>query len=165
MLKELTFGDKVILRTKLAEWRSETPQSEPSPPVVEPECSRNSKLKLIDILNQHKNGRRILYLYKSSKDLTEEHRKMLLSIIADYFDAKSIEMDLQTSYKLEEDILRLFPTEKLEYYRTAKRGKLYLKYHNKKRSLKSFEIHDLKEPSTSGRELNRDNTAGKYILR
>lgn len=162
LLQDLTCGDRIILKGKLEEWRSEhnIAMSSASSQIYEP-FSKFPNVDLTEILSQHKIGCRIRDLYKSKNELTEEQRKMLLSLIVDYFDAKSIEMDLHTSYRLEEDILSVFPTEKLEYYRTAKRGKLYLKYHNRKRSLKSLGVNPAE--SSAEVETNKEITSGKCL--
>ncbi|XP_067638070.1 uncharacterized protein [Eurosta solidaginis] len=49
-----------------------------------------------------------------------------------------IHMSLQSSYCLEGEILEIFPNEKLSFYRTEKRGKLYTKFCNMKKSIKSY---------------------------
>lgn len=45
-------------------------------------------------------------------------------------------MSIQTSYMIEKQILETFPSEKIEFYRTDRRGKVYAKFYNMKSSKK-----------------------------
>lgn len=47
-------------------------------------------------------------------------------------------MSLATSYRLEAEILNRFTTERAEYYRVGKRGKIYTKYCNAKNSFRAL---------------------------
>ncbi|KAK4885190.1 hypothetical protein RN001_001461 [Aquatica leii] len=49
----------------------------------------------------------------------------------------SLHLSLACSHRLEQEILKRFPTEKLEFYRVSKRGKIYNKYANMKPTFKS----------------------------
>lgn len=90
-------------------------------------------VKAIDILKNHQNGRKIIEKYQKTKSLTEEHRTIIVATIVQYYDFNNISMTLQASYRLENEIIEIFPTEKLEFYRTDRRGKIYIKYHNMKK--------------------------------
>lgn len=167
LLQELSFGDRVVLRGNFEHWKSAYNTMNESSNVQDTSQSymrepKHPEIKLIDILNQHTIGRRIMEIYKNSQSFADDHRKKLLDIVADYFDSKAIEMDLQTSHRLEEEILKLFPAEKLEYYRTSRRGKLYNKFRNKKRYLKAINAAFKTGESSTELETNNEDTCGKY---
>lgn len=78
-------------------------------------------------------GQALTKYYQTHKRFTPAQRSQLLQIIVDFFDAHNYHLSLHTSHNLEWQILKMFPSEKLEYYRTEKRGKIYVKFSNKKR--------------------------------
>lgn len=169
LLSNFKHGDRILFEYKLEKWRASigmplqpgielpstssevrcrTPSS-PSPsnlssrgisPTSSPETTQCKSIDLSTILNVKKHGQNIVDYYNKNNKFQTEHRQRLISIIAEYFDENSIPLSLKTSYRLEEEILELFPTEKLEYYRTEKRGKLYTKLHNMKRLYKSLTL-------------------------
>lgn len=85
----------------------------------------------------------IVKFYKEKNRLTNVHRSQLIQLVVDYFIENNYHLSLNLSHNLEWEIIKMFPTEKLEYYRTEKRGKIYAKFSNMKRykrerSLKSI---------------------------
>lgn len=163
-LQKLKFGDKVLLRDNIEKWRSDNNLPLHSQKVENKSAEGlvdTTKIKLIDILKQHKLGCRIMEHFDKKKNITNDHRKILVNIIAEFFDSRALVMNLATSYRLEQEILVLFPTEKLEFYRTARRGKIYTKFHNKKKLLKAL------VPGPTGTVKVSDidqNKFGKYKL-
>ncbi|VEN56638.1 unnamed protein product [Callosobruchus maculatus] len=91
-----------------------------------------AKIHLADILNTVK-GRMLCTFYEANQRFEEEQRNALVNLISQYFDEKQIPMSLATSYKIEKEIIARFKNEKLEYYRTKKRGKIYNKCSNQKK--------------------------------
>ncbi|KAB0790611.1 hypothetical protein PPYR_14983 [Photinus pyralis] len=92
---------------------------------------------LSTILNETPKGIMLTEFYKKFNKFNEEQRTSLIACIAQYFEEKGKTMSLAVSYRIENEILERFPTEKLEYYRTTKRGKLYNKFSNLKASFKT----------------------------
>ncbi|XP_065368095.1 uncharacterized protein LOC135960678 [Calliphora vicina] len=78
-------------------------------------------------------GLSIVNFYKKKKHLTNVHRTQLIQTIVDFFDENDIHLSLNMSHNLESEIMKMFPTETMEYYRTEKRGKIYVKFSNMKR--------------------------------
>ncbi|XP_037954137.1 uncharacterized protein LOC119684216 isoform X1 [Teleopsis dalmanni] len=75
-------------------------------------------------------GLGILKYYDENRILTDAHRTTLIQLIVEYFKRTNQHLSLPTTYDLEQQILKLFSTEKLRHYRTSKRGKIYIKYFN-----------------------------------
>ncbi|XP_023297680.2 uncharacterized protein LOC111680278 isoform X1 [Lucilia cuprina] len=150
--KHMKIGDKILFKHKLDKWRKDRNL----PALVQPSTGEvqdtqfqyfgteveNPKVNVLDILKLHKSGCKILKFYEKSQKISEEHRSCIMNIIVQHFESKDLHMSLQTSYQLENQILQIFPTEKLEYYRTERRGKIYSKFYNKKKLLKSLKTTD-----------------------
>uniref|UniRef100_A0A1A9WFY2 Uncharacterized protein n=1 Tax=Glossina brevipalpis TaxID=37001 RepID=A0A1A9WFY2_9MUSC len=75
----------------------------------------------------------IVKYYQQHKKFTTAHRTQLVHTIVDFFDIHDFHLSLNTSHNLENQILKMFPTKRLEYYRTEKGGKIYVKFCNMKR--------------------------------
>ncbi|XP_075150136.1 uncharacterized protein LOC142224251 [Haematobia irritans] len=101
-------------------------------------------IRLTDILKDHNKGRLLIEASSNKAMLTDDERQTLIHLIVQYFQKKDLQMSLTTSYQLENQILEMYPKEKLTYYRTERRGKIYAKFHNSKRLSRSI----LKERST-----------------
>lgn len=95
-------------------------------------------INVMDIFKESRKCRGILDSYKKIKYLKDEQRNVLINEVAQYFENNECHMSLQTSYKLERQMLTNFSSEKLEYYRCQRRGKIYLKFHNLKKSSKNL---------------------------
>ncbi|EDW28597.1 GL19272 [Drosophila persimilis] len=67
----------------------------------------------------------LLELVGQQEELSAEQRQLLIQLICSYFEDHQLHLSLHHSYKLENEILQLFPKELLEHYRTKKRGKIY----------------------------------------
>lgn len=106
----------------------------------------------------------IVKFYKDKKHLTNIHRSQLIQIIVEFFDQNDYHLSLNASHNLEWEILKMFPTEKLEYYRTEKRGKIYVKYSNMKRYKRERNIkvnNELEMLNTRQRRSNQQNDENK----
>ncbi|KAH8365079.1 hypothetical protein KR084_000793 [Drosophila pseudotakahashii] len=73
-------------------------------------------------------------------------RLLLIQLVCSYYEENQLHLTLQRSHLLEREILDLFPQEQLHYYRTERRGKIYVRFTNMKRS---------KRLSSSRQELKR----------
>ncbi|KAI8036329.1 hypothetical protein M5D96_010922 [Drosophila gunungcola] len=73
-------------------------------------------------------------------------RLLLIQLVCSYYEDNQLHLTLQRSHLLEQEILQLFPQEQLNYYRTERRGKIYVRFTNMKRS---------KRLSSSRQELKR----------
>uniref|UniRef100_A0A0K8U4M7 Uncharacterized protein n=1 Tax=Bactrocera latifrons TaxID=174628 RepID=A0A0K8U4M7_BACLA len=78
-------------------------------------------------------GLSLLEYYQQHQHFMNVHRTLLIQLIVNFFDMNEYHLSLRVSHNLEQQILQLFPSEKLEYYRTEKRGKIYVKFCNMKR--------------------------------
>lgn len=96
------------------------------------------RYSLSRILHETSGGQVILNYYEKHKILREEHRTALINVIARYIDANGCTLSLSESNNLENQIVEMFPTEREEFYRTGKRGRLYNKIANMKRVYKKF---------------------------
>lgn len=148
---------------------SRSPTPEPSPSLRAP--------SLGIILNESPKAMILCEFYKKFGKFGNEQRSALISAIARFYEEKSTPMTLAVSYRLENEILERFPTEKLvgikrlllfitmhlclfpfqEYYRTSNRGKIYSKWSNSKGSFKKLvEKHVLpKAKKTKGKKTTR----------
>lgn len=86
------------------------------------------------ILKNSPKGRDIEKFYEHNYRLQDIHRQSLITLICEYFIDNNLHLNLYNSYMLEEEILQRFKGEKLEFYRTGKRGKIYAKFCNSKTS-------------------------------
>lgn len=128
-----------------------------------PDSDEASKFNVLQILTYNRIGSRIIESYKKNKMLTDDQRTMVISIISKYFESNDFPMSLQTSYKLEKEILVLFPSEKIEFYRTERRGKIYSKYYNIKKSTKIF--HDVEnDDPTNSTQKSTNIQMGMYFI-
>ncbi|KAL9919351.1 uncharacterized protein ACN427_001336 [Glossina fuscipes fuscipes] len=73
-------------------------------------------------------GPELIKIYRTQKFFTKSERARLISTIVSYYLDNEIHLNLQTSYALEKEILKMFPTETLDMYRQAKRGKIYMRF-------------------------------------
>lgn len=107
-------------------------------------------MKVLQILQAHHAGRSLLENSSKEKCLTLEKRNLIVNLIVQHFQKSNSRMSLPVSYKLENEILAMFPKEKLEYYRTERRGKIYAKFYNSKRGSKPVLLQEYPEtPKTS----------------
>ncbi|XP_037954723.1 uncharacterized protein LOC119684697 [Teleopsis dalmanni] len=91
------------------------------------------KFSVLDILKSAGfRGFEILESYNQNKIMTPEHRSTLMTLMVEHFIKTNEHLSLPANYEIERQILELFPTEKLRYYRTARRGKIYIRYYNSK---------------------------------
>ncbi|XP_073813583.1 uncharacterized protein [Musca autumnalis] len=88
------------------------------------------------ILNACTEAKAIYRYYEQHNILKEEHRISLINIIAQYIESVGGSITLSEGTHIENQILEIFPTEKEEYYRTGKRGRLYNKIFNMRRNNK-----------------------------
>ncbi|KAF5290676.1 hypothetical protein FQR65_LT01966 [Abscondita terminalis] len=87
-------------------------------------------ISLSNVLSSNAKGVMLATYYDMNKKFQDEQRTSLVNLISQHFEEKGVSMSLNTSYRLENEILERFPTEKLEFYRTKKRGKLYNRFNN-----------------------------------
>ncbi|XP_037812660.1 uncharacterized protein LOC119604245 [Lucilia sericata] len=99
---------------------------------------KRSLLSVSDILSSTKSGTEILKYYDKHQILQEEHRTLLISTITQYLDLNGCEVSLSECAELEKQICTIFPTEELSFYTNGKRGKIYNKLANLKRSSKEL---------------------------
>ncbi|XP_037937331.1 uncharacterized protein LOC119670946 [Teleopsis dalmanni] len=82
-----------------------------------------------------------------------------------YFFNTSRAMTLKISYKLEQQILLMFPTEKLEYYRCDRRGKIYSRFCYLRQSLKNIEKKQSAPESHDGSKVIYEDVAADAVKR
>ncbi|KAF5290964.1 hypothetical protein FQR65_LT11482 [Abscondita terminalis] len=161
LLQKFDMGTLILFEHNLEEWRksigfpivnyltSPIPPSSPTPsfasntssvktPYSRPSTpDKSSIITLSTILNENPKGIILLDYYKKFGKFEEEQRSSLITTIAQFFEKKNMPMSISTSYRIKKEILDRFPTEKLEFYRTSKRGKLYNKCSNMRTSFKA----------------------------
>ncbi|SPP79696.1 uncharacterized protein LOC117582640 [Drosophila guanche] len=111
---------------------------------IEPEQSESKKqsvdedqkLEALTVLGILKAGgtrsQSLLDLVGQQKCLDAGQRRLLIRLISDHYLDSGQRLSLPFSYQLEEEILRLFPKEELQHYRTTLRGKIYVRFINTK---------------------------------
>ncbi|XP_037806699.1 uncharacterized protein LOC119600512 isoform X2 [Lucilia sericata] len=171
--QQMKIGDKILFKHNLEKWRKDrnlpvllqqsTSEAQEAQSHYSGTEVENPKVNVLDILKLHKNGCKILKFYEKSQKISEEHRSCIMNIIVQHFESKDLHMSLQTSYQLENQILKIFPTEKLEYYRIERRGKIYSKYYNKKKLLKSLKTSESNSVTTKEDALVPEDDAEVYI--
>lgn len=98
--------------------------------------SYGPRIDLEAILRSSKpDGVQLIKIYNTRKSFSRPERRRLINVIVTYFLRHDMRLDLQTTYALEGAILKMFPNERLEMYRKSKRGSLYSKYMNAKKSI------------------------------
>ncbi|XP_046806128.1 uncharacterized protein LOC124419713 [Lucilia cuprina] len=152
--QKMKIGDRLIFKYNFEHWKFENGFTSPAHKYLKHHREYTSSLSclssqssdemdslptVLEILKQHQVGINIMEQYEKIQLLNEQHRIMIMNIIVEHFFSKNIIMTLQISYRLKNEILKLFPNEKLEYYRSERRGRLYVKYHNNKGKLKMFQ--------------------------
>ncbi|CAH1126083.1 unnamed protein product [Ceutorhynchus assimilis] len=166
LLKKFDMGTEILFEQNLEKWRESIgrpllPSCDTSIPPCTPTLSEiirpltsvsatNSRegsslnsaintisISLREILNETPRGKMLVEFYSQFSRFQEEQRTSLISLIAHYFEEKNLKMTLSASYKMENEILEIFPSEKLEYFRTSKRGRIYNKYANLTQSFKN----------------------------
>lgn len=73
-------------------------------------------VSLQKILCDTEKGKMILEAYKKVSVLKQEQRYLLINTIAKYFEDHHTQLTLSLSYKLEKEIIELFPGEKIVIY-------------------------------------------------
>ncbi|XP_037715467.1 uncharacterized protein LOC119550679 [Drosophila subpulchrella] len=81
-----------------------------------------------------------------NEPLDAVQRLLLIQLVCSFYEENQLHLTLQRSHLLENEILELFPQEQLHFYRTERRGKIYVRFTNMKRS---------KRLSSSRQELKR----------
>ncbi|KAK4884150.1 hypothetical protein RN001_000421 [Aquatica leii] len=125
----------------------------------------STSIQLSTILELSTRGSMLVETYNKFGKFDEEQRNSLITLIAKFFEDKSLKMSLATSYKIEREILKRFPSEKLEYYRTSKRGRLYAKYCNITASFKKGVLKQVAEGTKKKTERTKsrhEEVLGKH---
>lgn len=120
--QQMKIGDKILFKHCLEKWRADNNlpflsqtnstdfQSVSSFSPSQSSCSEfeieNTKIVLSEILKDHKHGCKILEYYEKYKKISEEQRSCLINVIVQHFESKDIHMSLETSYQLENQILK-----------------------------------------------------------
>ncbi|XP_061395976.1 uncharacterized protein LOC133331608 [Musca vetustissima] len=94
-------------------------------------------------------GIAIVKYYEQHQGFTTSQRSELIRVICDFFEEHEYNLSLQISYKLEREIFQMFPSEKLQYYRTEKRGKIYVRFVNMKRMRKQRSERNIETHTTT----------------
>ncbi|KAM7344009.1 uncharacterized protein ACRADG_010859 isoform 2-T2 [Cochliomyia hominivorax] len=110
--------------------------------VAKPPCMAMvpARYNLRTILEETSGGQMVMNYYEKHQILREEHRTALINVIARYIDTAGYGLTLSESNQLEAQIVEMFPTEKAEFYRTNRRGRIYNKVANMKRVYKKFNM-------------------------
>ncbi|XP_017960151.1 uncharacterized protein LOC108653826 [Drosophila navojoa] len=69
-----------------------------------------------------------------NEQLDAVQRLLLIQLICSYYEDNRLHLTLQRSHLLEREILQLYPKEQLCFYRTERRGKIYVRFTNMKRN-------------------------------
>ncbi|KNC23851.1 hypothetical protein FF38_05618 [Lucilia cuprina] len=91
-----------------------------------------------DILDNTQSGKLILKYYSKHNTLHDEQRTLLITTISKYLLESGIECSVSSCAGLEKEVCSIFPTEKIEFYQSGNRGKIYNKLANMKRIQKGI---------------------------
>ena len=125
--------DKKTSKSTTLDCRS-SPYSRPSSSRSTDNNSNTCEVTLSEILNNSKKGKCLVDYFEEHKKFNENQRNALITVISFYLADNNINLSLKDSYRFEKEIISRFPTEKIEYYRSSRRGKLYNKYSNTKKT-------------------------------
>ena len=76
----------------------------------------NCTIMLSNILNDTSRGKGLINYYNKFSQFHEDQKFILISLIAQRYEEKGVQMSLMTSYQLEKQILERFPSEKWVKY-------------------------------------------------
>ncbi|XP_060657749.1 uncharacterized protein LOC132792404 [Drosophila nasuta] len=105
------------------------------PELPEMECSVESGVTVLAILQASPvKAHALLERLGHNEQLDAVQRLLLIQLICSYYEDNRLHLTLQRSHLLEREILQLFPKEQLCFYRTERRGKIYVRFTNMKRN-------------------------------
>ncbi|EDW02376.1 uncharacterized protein LOC6561152 [Drosophila grimshawi] len=106
------------------------------PELGEPEAgSEESAVTVLAILHASPaKAQSLLERLGHNEPLDAVQRLLLIQLICSYYEDNRLHLTLQRSHLLEREILQLFPKEQLCFYRTERRGKIYVRFTNMKRN-------------------------------
>ncbi|XP_050063977.1 uncharacterized protein LOC126552899 [Aphis gossypii] len=103
----------------------------------------NISINLGEVLNSSNTGLMILQYYKSNQKLNDGIRSMLVDTVINWVITKKINMSVNLAEQLANQLVSIFPTEVKDLYfmkhdsNKNPKGKLYAKYYNSIRLLKT----------------------------
>uniref|UniRef100_A0A1I8NVT0 Uncharacterized protein n=1 Tax=Stomoxys calcitrans TaxID=35570 RepID=A0A1I8NVT0_STOCA len=106
-------------------------------------------------------GMGLMQYYDEHNEFTNVQRSQLIQLICDFYESNEYHLSLYVSHALELEILQLFPTEELHYYRTEKRGKMYVKFTNMKRTRKERIANNMGSRLNAPPTMNRPESQSK----
>ncbi|BFF94614.1 centrosome-associated zinc finger protein CP190-like [Drosophila madeirensis] len=111
------------------------------------EARQYTEITVSGILKQSGDEGKLLLSRVHKKTLTRSLRNKLTKMIVNYFLTRKINMTLQQSYALERDVVRLFPDEKLEQWRSNGKtaGTLYNSFRYKRRVKHAAELQEVQK--------------------
>ncbi|EZA60682.1 hypothetical protein X777_14109 [Ooceraea biroi] len=74
---------------------------------------KETNIPLSTVLNETSKGIMLIEYYKKYGKFEDEQRSLLINTCAHFFEENDIKMSMAANYRLEEEILERFPTEKL----------------------------------------------------
>ncbi|XP_064547933.1 uncharacterized protein LOC135435004 [Drosophila montana] len=105
------------------------------PEITEPDVSEESGVTVLSILQASPvKAQSLLERLGQNEQLDAVQRLLLIQLICSYYEDNRLHLTLQRSHLLEREILQLFPKEQLCFYRTERRGKIYVRFTNMKRN-------------------------------
>ncbi|XP_031353765.1 uncharacterized protein LOC116178415 [Photinus pyralis] len=121
------------------------------------DAGSGAKVLLATILKDSPKAALLMEYWEKNSKFENEQRGALISLIARYFEDNRIPMTMAASYQLEREIVERFPTEKLEFYRTNKRGKLYNKWRNSNGRFNKAVLKKTEKTDTSRTDIALDS--------
>ncbi|XP_031357897.1 uncharacterized protein LOC116181650 [Photinus pyralis] len=121
------------------------------------DAGSGAKVLLATILKDSPKAALLMEYWEKNSKFDNEQRGALISLIARYFEDNRIPMTMAASYQLEREIVERFPTEKLEFYRTNKRGKLYNKWRNSNGRFNKAVLKKTEKTDTSRTDIALDS--------
>uniref|UniRef100_A0A1Y1MDQ4 Uncharacterized protein n=1 Tax=Photinus pyralis TaxID=7054 RepID=A0A1Y1MDQ4_PHOPY len=121
------------------------------------DAGSGAKVLLATILKDSPKAALLMEYWEKNSKFENEQRGALISVIARYFEDNRIPMTMAASYQLEREIVERFPTEKLEFYRTNKRGKLYNKWRNSNGRFNKAVLKKTEKTDTSRTDIALDS--------
>lgn len=107
--------------------------------------------------------------YEQHERFENSHRSLLIDVLVNYLEAHGNTLTVKISHNIEKEILMTFLSEKVEFYRCANqnRGRIYYKFHNKKRKLAPLAnvlTSALKSKGNQNKEIAIRNCIGTELV-
>ncbi|VVC41518.1 Hypothetical protein CINCED_3A016863 [Cinara cedri] len=145
LLNEFPLGIKILFNHYLENWQNtqNVLSNKINTKSVHEESAFDININLSDILTTSSTGTMIIDYYKTNNKFNDNIRSLLVETVINYIITKKIPMSVNLANYFGNQIVKMFPSEVKDTYfmknetNKSPKGKLYAKYYNSIRSLKT----------------------------